>query len=117
MTVHIITGCISSNNNGRFPVTSDWGNTFVALFYVYNASDIQSVPIKDRSKEKILWAFTEVYAWLTAQGYWPLLHKMDNETSHNVKAFIAVEQVQLQSTPPNMHRINFAERAVQTWKN
>ena len=32
MTVHLVTGCVSSNNTGCFPVTSNLGNTFVALF-------------------------------------------------------------------------------------
>ncbi len=55
-----------------------------------------SVPIKNRSKEELLRALTEVYAWPMAQGYWPLLHKIDNEIAHEVKAFIASEQVKLQ---------------------
>ncbi len=52
-----------------------------------------------------------------ARGYWPLLHKMDNETSHVVEAFIASEQINLQYTPPNMHRTNPAECVVPTWRN
>jgi hypothetical protein len=62
-------------------------------------------------------AYTEVYAWLTARGYRPLLHKLDNETSRDVEAFVAAEQVKIQYTPPDMHRTNPAERAVRTWKN
>jgi hypothetical protein len=59
----------------------------------------------------------EVYVWLTTRGYQPLLHKLDNETSHDVKAFIVAEQVKIQYTPPDMHCTNPAKRAVQTWKN
>ncbi len=81
-------------------VTSNQENAYVTLFYFYNANAIWSVPIKNRSKEELLRAVTEVYACLTAQGYRPLLHKMDNETSHDVKAFIALEQVKLQYCPP-----------------
>jgi hypothetical protein len=117
MTVHIVMGRISSNNTGHFPETSNQGNAYVALFYVYDTNAIWLVPIKYRSKEELLWAVTEVYAWLTARGYWPLLHKMDNETTHNVKAFIAAEQVKLQYTPLDMHRTNPAKCAVQMWKN
>ncbi len=58
-----------------------------------------------------------MYVWLTARGYHPLLHKLDNKTSCDVKAFIAVEQVKIQYTPPDMHCTNPAERAVWTWKN
>ncbi len=70
---------------------SNRGNAYVALFYVHDANAIWSVPIKNRSKEELLRAVTEVYAWLRARGYQPSLHKMDNETSHDVEAFIAVE--------------------------
>ena len=59
----------------------------------------------------------EVYVWLTTRGYQPLLHKLDNETSHDVKAFIVAEQVKIQYTPPDMHCTNPAKRAVWTWKN
>jgi hypothetical protein len=58
-----------------------------------------------------------VYAWLTIRDYRPLLHKLDNKTSRNIKAFFAAEQVKIQYTPPDMHRTNPAKRAVQTWKN
>jgi hypothetical protein len=65
----------------------------------------------------ILRAVTEVYTWLTAQGYRPLLNEMDNKMSHDVEALIPAEQLKLQYTPPDMHRTNPAKRAVHTWKN
>ncbi len=71
------------------------GNTYVALFYIYNANAIWSVPIKNRSKEEFLQSVIEVYAWLTARRYWPLLRRMDNETFHDANVFIALEQVKL----------------------
>jgi len=37
---------------------------------------------------------------------------MDNEKSHDVKTFIAAEQVKLQYTPPNMHCTNPVECVV-----
>jgi hypothetical protein len=54
MTVHFVTGCISSDNTGCFPVMSNRGKAYVALFYIYNANAIWSVPIKNRSKEELL---------------------------------------------------------------
>jgi hypothetical protein len=117
MTIGKVTGSISSNQSGRSPITSNCGNACVALFYVYNPNYIKSIPIKNRSKEELLQAYTEVYAWLAARGYRPLLHKLDNKTSCNVEAFIAAEQVKIQYTPPDMHRTNPAKRAIQMWKN
>ncbi len=55
--------------------------------------------------------------WLTIRSYRPLLHKLDNKTSCSVEAFIAVEQVKIQYTPPDMHCTGPAKRAVHTWKN
>jgi hypothetical protein len=40
MTVHVVTGRISSDNSGHFPVTSNRGNAYVALFYINNANAI-----------------------------------------------------------------------------
>jgi hypothetical protein len=117
MTVNVVTGRISSNNTGHFPVTSNQGNAYIAIFYIYDANAIWSVPIKNRSKEELLRAVTKVYSWLTARGYQPILHKMNNEKSHDVKAFIASEQVKLQYCPPDMHRTNPSKCAVHMWKN
>jgi hypothetical protein len=66
MMVHVVTGCVSSDNTGCFLVMASRGNTYVALFYIYDANAIWSVPIKSISKEELLRAVTEVYAWLTA---------------------------------------------------
>ncbi len=52
-----------------------------------------------------------MYTWLTAHGYHPLLNKLDSKTSCDVEAFIAVEQVKIQYTPPDMCT-NPAKRAV-----
>jgi hypothetical protein len=51
------------------------------------------------------------------RGYRPQLHKLDNETSHDVEVFIAEQQAKVQYTPADMHRTNLAERAIRTWKN
>jgi hypothetical protein len=117
MQVHAIDGVISSDQTGRFPITSNRGNAYVVVFYVYDANYIRSIPIKSRSKEELLRAYNEVYEWLTVRGFKLLLHKMDNETSHEVKKFIQGQQTRLQYTPPDMHRTNPAERAIRTWKN
>ena len=60
----------------------------VALLPLAVVVYIRSVPIKNRLKEELLRAYRETYEWLTLRGFKPLLHKMDNETSHEVKNFI-----------------------------
>jgi hypothetical protein len=34
MTIRKVMGSVSSNQSGRFPITSNHGNAYVALFYV-----------------------------------------------------------------------------------
>jgi hypothetical protein len=42
---------------------------------------------------------------------------LDDKKSCNVNAFIVVEQVKIQYTPPDIHHTNPAKRAVWMWKN
>ncbi len=72
------------------------------VMYIFDANYIQSVPIKNRSKEELFRAFHDTYNWLVLQGFKPQLRKLDNETSHEVEA---------------LHCTNPAERAIRTWKN
>ena len=117
MQVHAIDGVISSNQTGRFLITSNRGNAYPIVFYVYNANYIHSIPIKSRSKEELLCTYHKVYEWLLVWGFKPLLHKMDNKTSHEVEKFIQGQQTRLQFTPPDMHCTNPVEWAIRTWKN
>ena len=62
--------------------------------------------------------FKEIYTYLQAKGFAPELHVMDNESSSIIKNYVKNEQkVKLQFVEPNMHRVNAAERAIQTHKN
>ncbi len=92
MQIHAINGVISSDQTGRFPITSNRGNTYVVVFCIYDANYICSVPIKSRLKEELLRTYHEVYEWLLMRGFKPLLHKLDNKTSHEVEKFIQGRQ-------------------------
>jgi hypothetical protein len=96
MHAHAINGATSSDQTGRFPITSNRGSTYVVVFYVFNANYICSVPIKKRSTEELLCAYCKTYEWLTLPDFKPLLHKIDNETLHDVKNFIRLQQTHLQ---------------------
>jgi hypothetical protein len=87
MTIIKISGMLFSDHLGRFPITSNRGNKYVVIFYVYDAIFVKSVPIKSRSKEEILWPYRLVYAYFTAQ---------DNKMSHNNETFIHKEDTYLQ---------------------
>jgi len=110
-------GLLYSDQTGAFPIKSNRGNKYLAIFYAYDPNSILSVPIKSRAKGELLRAYEKIYAYLTSRGYKPKLHKLDNETSKDVEQFIQEQQAKYQYTPPEMHRTNAAERAIQTWKS
>ncbi len=105
-----ITGMLFSNQLGWFPITSNRGNKYVVIFYIYNANFVKSIPIKIRTKEELLRVYKLVNAYLTAHGFKLQLHKMDNEISHNIENFIRKECSQLKYTPPNIYRTNPANK-------
>jgi hypothetical protein len=72
LAVHDVIGGIASDQTGRFPVTSNRGNSYVALFYVFDPNYIKPLPICNCLKAELLRAYTKVYVWLTARGYRPL---------------------------------------------
>ncbi len=112
MTIVEIIGMLFSNQLGRFPITYNRGNKYVAIFYVYDANFVKSVPIKSQSKEELLRAYPLVHAYLTARGFKPQIHKMDSKISHDIKTFIHEDNTRLQYTQPDIHRTNLAEQEI-----
>jgi hypothetical protein len=114
MTIIKISGMLFSNQMSQSPITSNRGNKYVVIFYIYDDNFVKSVPIKSQSKEELLQAYRLVYAYLTAWGFKLQLHKMDNEMSHDVETFIPEESTRLQYTPSDIHRTNSAKRGICT---
>ena len=54
---------------------------------------------------------------LSSRGLTPRTHVLDNECSKVLKEYIEEENETFQLVPPNLHRRNAAERAMQTFKN
>jgi hypothetical protein len=116
MVIHDITGQVYTDQMGRFPITSNHGHAYLIIFYIYDANFIPFVPIKNHTKEELLRAYQITDKYLSSQGFKPQLHKIDNKTSKDVKEFIEFQRITLQYTLPDIHRTNFAERDIRTWK-
>ena len=65
---------------------------YICVFYIHDPNFIKGVPIKSRQKGELHRAYESVYEWRTQRGYKPKLHKLDNETSKEVEAFITEQQ-------------------------
>ena len=81
--------------------------------YVYDINAILMCCLKTKAGAEHLQTFKDVHALLLRRGIQPKYCIMDNECSAPIKQFIKDEDMDLQLTPPQMHRQNWAERAIQ----
>ena len=93
MTTAKAEGLIASDQTGMFPRTSNRGNKYICIFYVYDSNFIKGVPIKSRKKDELLKAYKEIYAYCEQRGYKPQLHKLDNETSKMLRHLLQVSKL------------------------
>ncbi|OEU07083.1 hypothetical protein FRACYDRAFT_198400 [Fragilariopsis cylindrus CCMP1102] len=89
-------GIIATDLPGRFPTTSAQGNAYVLVMYDYDSNTINAVAIKNRKTASLV---------------------QDNETSKELILEIEKKGLDYQIASPGDHRLNHAERAIQTFKN
>ena len=63
------------------------------------------------------WRHTQKTSNLVSKGFKPKVNVMDNQATKAIKAYLTPQQVTLQLVEPHNHRVNAAERAIQTFKN
>ena len=101
---------------GQFPVQSDRGNNYILVAYHYDANNVLTTPLKNRTGPCILSDITNIHKKLRKQGLTPKLHIMDNELSEDLKKYFEDSYIQFQLVPQHMHQINAAERSLRTFK-
>jgi hypothetical protein len=107
---------VYTNQTGRLPIQSNRGNTLLMVYYDVDANYIDAEPIRNHSNSQMIVAYQKLWAQTNrGREIKPSLHILDNEASEAFKAEIR-KNCNLQLVPPNMHRINQAERAIQTFK-
>jgi len=112
-----ITGEISTDLTGRFPVTSSRGMKYILIMYDYDSNAILAEPMKSRYADEHTRAFNVLYKKLCDAGLKPKFVKLDNEASAEYKQNMKSKGLEFQLVPPDDHRRNPAERAIQTFKN
>ena len=96
---------------------SDRGNNYILVVYHYDANNILTTPLKNRTGPCILSGRTKIHDKLRHRGLTTKLHITDNEVSEDLKKYFEDSDIQFQLVPPHMHWRNAAERAVRTFKN
>ena len=110
-------GSIATDLAGVFPVMSNRGMKYIFILYDYDTNVILASPMRSRKGEEIVRAYEECYKKLKDAGVTPVLQYLDNEVSQLLIDSIKNKQLSYQLASPNDHRLNPAERAVQTFKN
>ena len=74
--------------------------------------------MKNREDASFINAFKDIYSYLKQRNYTPKLHVLGNEVSKEIVHYIKNEEkANIQFVEPHQHRVNAAERAIQTFKN
>jgi hypothetical protein len=112
-----IDGTTYTDLTGRFPTMSLENKQYIFVAYDYTTNAILVRAITDRESSTIVKAFDDIFTYLTAKGFKPRFNVLDNEASHAITEYLRQQDIKWQFVPPNEHRVNAAERAIQTFKN
>eukprot|EP00978_Attheya_sp_CCMP212_P021361 scaffold62214_cov29-Attheya_sp.AAC.5 len=110
-------GTIYADLTGNFPITALDGSKAVFIMYDWTTNAILATPIKDAKAETIVASFKKNIEYLKKRGFKPVFNIIDNVATKAVKANLETEEIQMQLVEPHNHRVNAAERAIQTFKN
>ena len=102
---------------GKFPHTSSRGAKYLLILYDHDSNIIEGTTLKSRSAKEITDKWRELYHKITKNTITTKFWIIDNEASAYLKDALKTEKQDHQLTPPHMHRINAAERAIRTYKN
>jgi hypothetical protein len=112
-----VSGVVYSDLTGNFPFMSFDGNKCFLVVYHYETNAIMATPIDGLDDMTIFKAYKVIFQDLTDKGFKPKLNVMDNQATKYIKKFLTEEECKLQLVEPHNHRVNAAERAIQTFKD
>ena len=116
LKVHNANDTMHSDQTGRFPATSSSGNQYIMVLVEVDGNYIDAEPMKNRTAGSMVKTYHTLWKRLTEKGtIKPATHILDNEASKELKDEIR-KNCDIQLVPPDNHRRNLAERAIQTFK-
>eukprot|EP00804_Cyclotella_cryptica_P015897 CCRYP_006383-RA/>CCRYP_006383-RA protein AED:0.07 eAED:-0.04 QI:0/0/0/1/0/0/2/0/1375 len=110
-------GTMYTDATGALPAISLEGHQYYFVAYAYDPNYIFAKPLSNLKDESILTAFDEVFQQLKDNGFKPTFNVTDNQAATPIKDYLRKEGATWQFVEPNNHRVNAAERAIQTYKN
>ncbi len=115
--IHNASNTMHSDQTGCFPATSSSSNQYIMVLVEVDENYIDAEPMKNRSAGSMVKAYLTLWKQIIESGsIKPMTHILDNEASVELKEAIK-KNCTIQLVPPDNHRRNLAERAIQTFKN
>ena len=87
------------------------------ILYHVDSNSIWVEPTKNKTEGELILARSRALARMKACGITPRHQVLDNEISAAYKTAITTSNMTYQLVPPDDHRRNIAEKAIQTWKD
>ena len=111
------TGVLYNDLTGLFPYMSLEGNVCYLIVYHYESNAILGLPISGFDDNTVFAAYKTQFEFLESKGYKIKLNVMDNQCTKQIKKFLTDNECELMLVEPHNHRVNAAERAIQTFKD
>ena len=73
------TGKVSTDQAGRFPVTSSRGSKYIMVLYDHDSNANLAEPLTSRNEREIIQATRVLHAYLSDRGLIPKYQMLDNE--------------------------------------
>ncbi len=109
-------GVVYHDLTGSFPFMSYDGSICFFVLFHYESNAILATPIAGLDDVSIFKAYRKYFEELTGKGFKPRLNVMDNQATKHIKKYLTEQDCKLQVVEPHNHRVNAAERAIQTFK-
>jgi hypothetical protein len=87
------------------------------ILYHVDSNSIWAEPTKNKTEGELILARNRALQRMKACGIQPTRQVLDNEISAAYKLAITASGMTYQLVPPDDHRRNIAEKAIQTWKD
>ena len=106
-----------TDQTGKFPVKLYRGMQCIMVLYKIDSNGILAESLRDRTSGELVKAYQTLVDRLKEKGFEPKLHILDSECSAEFKEAIAKNGMRYQLVPPNDHRRNISEKALQAFKH
>ena len=117
ITEHEVKSLMYADQTGLFPAVSSLGNKYVMILHHVDSNSSWAEAMRNQSGGELILARARALARMRRRGLIPKHQILDNQASAEYKAAIEASGMTYELVPPEEHRRNMAEKAIQTFKD